>query len=367
MRFLFATGERYPPEVHGGAEVSIDELVGALLARGHGCEVVAGLGRGLRRLRYRLWRARTGFARVGRRDAANGYGTVRARRHDVRAALAERLGAFRPDVVLAWNACGPALAADAAAAGARAILWLPDATLRPEAGPVPPGALVAAASRFVAERAERRLGRPVSVLRPLVCRERYRSARRWPEMVTLVNPLPTKGVEVALGVARLLPERAFALAVPRGFPGGARAVRRLARRRARNVRVIGPFLDMREVYARTAVLLVPSQCEDASPRVVLEAHANAIPVVASRVGGIPEIGGDAAVLLPPDAPPSAWAEAVERLLSDEAHREDVARRGLENVARAELRPEEVVESLLRLATAPVGSSRDAARAPVGGA
>jgi glycosyltransferase involved in cell wall biosynthesis len=107
--------------------------------------------------------------------------------------------------------------------------------------------------------------------------------------------------------------------------------------------------DMRTVYARTAVLLVPSRCDDAAPRVVLEAQGNGIPVVASEDGGIPEVSGGASVLLPTEASAERWAGEVERVLSDPAVRADLAARGRRNAARPEFAAAAIVAGFLALA------------------
>jgi glycosyltransferase involved in cell wall biosynthesis len=63
-------------------------------------------------------------------------------------------------------------------------------------------------------------------------------------------------------------------------------------------------------------LLLPSVCYEAQPRVILEAYAAGVPVLASDLGALPEaVGPDSGLLVPPgDA--GAWADAVERLLDD---------------------------------------------------
>jgi glycosyltransferase involved in cell wall biosynthesis len=66
---------------------------------------------------------------------------------------------------------------------------------------------------------------------------------------------------------------------------------------------------------------------EARALVVQEAMRAGVPVVATAVGGVPELTGDAAVLVPPgDA--RAVATAVGRLLDDERRRRDVAGRAL---------------------------------------
>ena len=55
--------------------------------------------------------------------------------------------------------------------------------------------------------------------------------------------------------------------------------------------------NISEVYRKARVLLVPSQCDRAFARVIREAQYAGIPALASLRGGIPEVVGDAGVLL----------------------------------------------------------------------
>jgi glycosyltransferase involved in cell wall biosynthesis len=60
----------------------------------------------------------------------------------------------------------------------------------------------------------------------------------------------------------------------------------------------------------------------------LEAMASGTPVVTSNVSSLPEVAGDAAILVDPHDP-SAIADGIERVVSDPALRADLRRRGLE--------------------------------------
>jgi len=73
----------------------------------------------------------------------------------------------------------------------------------------------------------------------------------------------------------------------------------------------------REAFAMARALVVPSRAES-MPYVVLEAIAAALPLVATRVGGIPEILGPRADELVAPGDPDALAAALERLLADPA-------------------------------------------------
>jgi glycosyltransferase involved in cell wall biosynthesis len=81
------------------------------------------------------------------------------------------------------------------------------------------------------------------------------------------------------------------------------------------VTLLGQRSDVREVLAALDVFVLPSRTEGMS-NALLEAMAMACPVVATAVGGTPEVvvPGETGVLVPP-AEPAAMAAAVARLLA----------------------------------------------------
>jgi glycosyltransferase involved in cell wall biosynthesis len=85
------------------------------------------------------------------------------------------------------------------------------------------------------------------------------------------------------------------------------------------VRVLGAVDHGDRIVGALDVLVIPSDHEG-HPMVLLEAMRAGTAVVASRVGGIPEVLGDAPWVLPPTNE-SAMADAVRRLLEDDAERD----------------------------------------------
>lgn len=145
-----------------------------------------------------------------------------------------------------------------------------------------------------------------------------------------------KGVEVALeAVAALAAEgRAARLLIAGdGEHRGALEARAAALGLgAERVRFLGRVSagQVRTLLGQAAALVVPSIYEG-MPLVVLEAMAAGVPVVASRVSGIPEVvvDGETGWLVPAEDPP-ALASALAHLLGDPAER---ARRGAARSAR----------------------------------
>jgi len=84
----------------------------------------------------------------------------------------------------------------------------------------------------------------------------------------------------------------------------------------------------REAFAMTRALVVPSRAES-MPYVVLEAIAAGLPIIATNVGGVPEIFGPRAGELVAPGDPAALAAAIDRMLADpaQAARDAAARRG----------------------------------------
>jgi glycosyltransferase involved in cell wall biosynthesis len=95
--------------------------------------------------------------------------------------------------------------------------------------------------------------------------------------------------------------------------------------RGLDVRLLGHRDDVPDLLAASDLYVLTSTWE-ARALVVQEAMRAGTPVVATAVGGLPELVGDAAVLVPP-ADPAAMGRAVVDLLDDESHRKELARRG----------------------------------------
>jgi glycosyltransferase involved in cell wall biosynthesis len=74
-------------------------------------------------------------------------------------------------------------------------------------------------------------------------------------------------------------------------------------------------IPTRDAFASARMIVVPSRAES-MPYVVLEAIAAGMPIVASDVGGIPEIFGPAAGGLVPPGNAGALAEAIDDALAD---------------------------------------------------
>ncbi|MFI8461213.1 glycosyltransferase family 4 protein [Kitasatospora sp. NPDC085464] len=156
---------------------------------------------------------------------------------------------------------------------------------------------------------------------------------------------------LVLAVGRLVPQKAFGLLLDAtrelaaldpeplvllaGDGPEAGPLRERAAAEKLPVRLLGYRTDVPDLLAAADVVVVPSRWE-ARSLVVQEAMRAGVPVVATAVGGIPELVGDAAVLVP-SGDPSAIGGAVRGLLSDPARREALVAAGRQ---QAETWPDE---------------------------
>ena len=95
--------------------------------------------------------------------------------------------------------------------------------------------------------------------------------------------------------------------------------------RVRHIGYVQPA-NRRALY-EGALLLVQPSFEEGFGIPVLEAMTLGIPVVASNRGALPEVLGDAGVLVDPDDP-TEMANAIERMIEDEAFAAESAAKGL---------------------------------------
>lgn len=141
------------------------------------------------------------------------------------------------------------------------------------------------------------------IVHPPINPEDYKTERG--KKVTLVNLWDKKGHETFYELARRMPEVEF-LGVKGGY--GFQNILELP-----NVEIMENTPNMKEVYSKTKVILMPSEYESYG-RVAVEASASSIPAVVTPTQGLREALGDAA-LYAPYKDMDAWEKALRSILS----------------------------------------------------
>jgi glycosyltransferase involved in cell wall biosynthesis len=136
---------------------------------------------------------------------------------------------------------------------------------------------------------------------------------------------PVKAIDILIEALALLKRSGRRVtAVIAGEGPESATLKALARRLeiADQVRFIG-YCPAREAFAMGRMLVIPSRAESL-PYVVLEAAAAGVPIIATAVGGVPEIFGPQADALIPPEDVAALAGAIAAALDDPGHAQRVA-------------------------------------------
>jgi glycosyltransferase involved in cell wall biosynthesis len=153
--------------------------------------------------------------------------------------------------------------------------------------------------------------------------------------ITMINPCAVKGISIFLALADRLPTCDFA-----ALPGwGTTSADREELARRGNITVLPKCPDIRDVLARTRILLMPSLWHEGFGLSVMEAMLHGIPVISSDAGGLREAKLGTGYVIPvpgieryepsfdergmprpviPEIPVEPWVGAVEGLVSDAA-------------------------------------------------
>ncbi len=167
----------------------------------------------------------------------------------------------------------------------------------------------------------------------------------------------------ALVAGRLVPEKGFDMAIAASRAAGVPLVvagsgpdepRLRALAAGGDVRFEGwvPAPALAALRDGAAVALAPSRWEEPCPYSVLEALAAGLPVLASSLGGLPELVGPASALPPGDV--AAWTDALAGLWGDPEARRHAGSAGLAD-ARARFGEDRYYDELMGVySRAPAG-------------
>lgn len=347
LRVLFATTQSYLPQRTGGSTVSTHHLCMELMERGESPGVLAGLDTSgwfglLTRIRRKLPPGRDFPS-----DRRMGYPVFRG--FDPTAGAPEVAATFQPSVAVLQAGRMVPVAAALLDADVPAVYYLRDVEFDRLGGrlEVRPGLRFVANSEFTASRAREDFGVDADVIPPLVRPEAYRTESDRSQ-VLFVNPHPFKGVDIAFELATRRPDIPFLFLEAWGVREDLRD--EYTRRAAAlpNVTWSPRVTDMREVYRKARVVLVPSRWEEAWGRIPTEAHVSGIPALASDRGGLPESVGPGGILVDPDGPISNWEEGLARLWDDTGEYRRMVERAEEYSRRPEIQPDNLIARFIRI-------------------
>lgn len=177
-------------------------------------------------------------------------------------------------------------------------------------------------SGFLFDRYRTRLRCPATVVYPPLDWARWRAPASGRRAFACLNPIEPKGGRLVRALALARP--ALDVILQGGWQPPDTSFDDCPNVELRPRVLSDLYTNIRRFFSDTGVLLVPSQIDDALPTVAIQALKNGIPVLGSRVGGIPEVVGTGGVLVSDFRDADAWVEVVDSLVRDRPYREHLA-------------------------------------------
>lgn len=169
-------------------------------------------------------------------------------------------------------------------------------------------------SKFTARKIQELFGAESTVIYPPIKLDKYRTEHDDSGYITMVNPRAVyKGPDIFLNIADSIPDREFLLVGPMSQSSLKQRAARLG-----NVTHWEWCEDMREAYAVSKMVVVPSRVKESFGRVPAEAMVSGIPCVVSNRGGLPEVVGNTGEVVKELDSVEQWTAAINRAFENHA-------------------------------------------------
>lgn len=197
--------------------------------------------------------------------------------------------------------------------------------------------------------------------------QEYKVTQNSQEFIAMINPIKSKGGEIFKAIANCLPDEKF-LAVrgwghlKKGRNWDNELIRELSDGHGqtesidyfqeidfnycRNVKVVQPVNDMKEIYSKVKILLIPSIANEGGPRVATESLLNGIPVIASINTNLDYLLKNCGSVIYDYLNVNIWTQEIQKLLDPKIYNQ-TSKLSLQT-ARKLPKPELIVKPLLTL-------------------
>jgi glycosyltransferase involved in cell wall biosynthesis len=186
-------------------------------------------------------------------------------------------------------------------------------------------------SKFSQRELERTLGLHALLWPPFIDSNRFRFPRtnKRCSKIGYYSAGPHKGDSIITALATKMPGQQF-VTMGRGHNTNVTCA---------NVTCLGGTEDLGSFYSEISLLLVPSVTPEGFSRVIVEASMNGIPVIANKIGGIPEALGPSGILIhiepSEDKIVSKYVSAITKLFSDPDTYEKYSKKAVERAQEYE--------------------------------
>lgn len=190
----------------------------------------------------------------------------------------------------------------------------------------PSPTLIVANSYFTAKEMNRLFGVNAIVLYPVINSKMNVTSfeNQFGDSVVLLNSSQSKGGEIVLEVARKYPCLKFLVGA------GWNVSPSVEFKKLTNVEVLDSMVSPHLLFNKAQLVIVPSQIPECFGRVAVEAQACGLPVIASKIGALPEVLGNSAVLVDDFSNPDAWGQIIEQTISNRSKMKSLSKASYNN-------------------------------------
>jgi glycosyltransferase involved in cell wall biosynthesis len=339
MKLLFITAHPYLPQMRGGAQNTADTLIKRLISNGHNVSVLCGLMKGgiIEKIGRPILKIKK-ILSLGNsvKDKSCGYNVYRA--WFSWEALQEVVNKEKSDLIVVLSGLPIKMAVEAEKLNIPIIVMLQNVEFDNHGEDITKlssNTTYVSNSKFTQKKYKDKYNIDSIVINPLIDQNKFliKTSR---ELVVFINPHPSKGLSIATKLAQDNPEIPFLFV--ESWPLSKDQSDELNHQISNtpNISFMRVVPDMREVYKKAKVLLVPSMWEEAFGRVAVEAQINGIPVIASNKGGLPEAVGPGGILLDTEDTIVNWSQALRNLWYNDQLYNDIANKAKVYSARPEM-------------------------------
>lgn len=179
------------------------------------------------------------------------------------------------------------------------------------------------------------------IIPPLINQDEYLAKFNTKEYITMINPIQMKGGDIFKEIAKNIPNKKFLavkgwshlmnnnnwdLALLNDLSIGLGISENPLFNITQfdlisNVTLLNSTEDMKSIYSKTRLLIVPSITPEGGPRVAIEALINGIPVIGSNSGNIPITVGVGGLIVNDLYNITEWVNAISKFDNEEYYNE----------------------------------------------
>ncbi|MCG5502208.1 glycosyltransferase [Ectothiorhodospira lacustris] len=184
------------------------------------------------------------------------------------------------------------------------------------------------------------------VIPPLVTPRTMLATNRKPSSIISFGLTKQKGADITMQLAKRIPEKKFKIIQTWSNSKNERKELIARAKKIKNLEILPPKQDVKFFFNSALLLLAPSRDTEGWCRVATEAQINEIPVIASKVGGLPEAVGAGGICIEDNENIDTWERHIREIINTQSSYKKWQGLAKHSAMREDLNEENIVKKLL---------------------